>query len=118
MIRVGTSGYSFKDWIGPFYPSGIPERDMLPYYAGEFVNSDDGAVGVRVEIGQDVLIGPGRESDSRSIGFLHEIAPGQQVHSFDIDKVLDLHLAYHDSHSDHSLGQESSMAKRGVGISN
>jgi len=36
MVRVGTSGYSYKDWIGPFYPEGIPERDMLPYYAREF----------------------------------------------------------------------------------
>ncbi len=36
MIRFGTSGYSYKDWIGPFYPEGIPERDMLSYYAREF----------------------------------------------------------------------------------
>jgi uncharacterized protein YecE (DUF72 family) len=36
MIRVGTSGYSYKDWIGPFYPEGLPERDMLLYYAREF----------------------------------------------------------------------------------
>jgi uncharacterized protein YecE (DUF72 family) len=36
MIRIGTSGYSYKDWIGPFYPEGIPKRDMLPFYAREF----------------------------------------------------------------------------------
>ncbi len=36
MIRIGTSGYSYQDWIGPFYPEGIPKRDMLLYYAREF----------------------------------------------------------------------------------
>ncbi|MGC8874127.1 MAG: DUF72 domain-containing protein [Chloroflexia bacterium] len=36
MIRIGTSGYSYADWVGRFYPEGIPERDMLSYYAREF----------------------------------------------------------------------------------
>jgi uncharacterized protein YecE (DUF72 family) len=36
MIRIGTSGYSYDDWIGPFYPAGIPKGEMLRYYAGEF----------------------------------------------------------------------------------
>lgn len=35
-ILVGTSGYSYRDWIGPFYPLGLPEREMLSYYAQEF----------------------------------------------------------------------------------
>ena len=28
-IRIGTSGYSFLDWIGPFYPEGIERGKML-----------------------------------------------------------------------------------------
>lgn len=36
MIYVGTSGYSYKDWIGPFYPSGTKQRDMLELYAAHF----------------------------------------------------------------------------------
>lgn len=36
MIRIGTSGYSYKDWIGPFYPEATEKGDMLPYYAREF----------------------------------------------------------------------------------
>ncbi len=36
MIRIGTSGYSYKDWVGPYYPEGIAKGDMLPYYAREF----------------------------------------------------------------------------------
>jgi len=35
-IRIGTSGYSFADWIGPFYPAGIQKGKMLDYYVGHF----------------------------------------------------------------------------------
>jgi uncharacterized protein YecE (DUF72 family) len=31
-IFVGTSGFSFPDWIGPVYPAGIKKQEMLPYY--------------------------------------------------------------------------------------
>lgn len=36
MIYVGTSGYSYKDWIGPFYPEGIKQKEMLAFYAQHF----------------------------------------------------------------------------------
>ena len=36
MIYVGTSGYSYKEWKGSFYPETIPPKDMLSYYAGRF----------------------------------------------------------------------------------
>lgn len=32
-ILVGTSGYSFQDWVGPFYPPGTRPSGMLEYYA-------------------------------------------------------------------------------------
>ena len=35
-ILVGTSGYSFADWVGPFYPPGTRQRDFLTYYTGHF----------------------------------------------------------------------------------
>ena len=35
-IRIGTSGYSFKDWGGVFYPAGLASQKMLPFYAEEF----------------------------------------------------------------------------------
>jgi uncharacterized protein YecE (DUF72 family) len=35
-IYVGTCGYSYKDWIGPFYPSGIKSSAMLSFYAEHF----------------------------------------------------------------------------------
>jgi len=36
MIRVGTSGYYYDDWVGPVYPPGLSKRDWLSFYAGEF----------------------------------------------------------------------------------
>ncbi|MCD6161634.1 MAG: DUF72 domain-containing protein [candidate division Zixibacteria bacterium] len=35
-ILIGTSGYSFADWIDIFYPSGIPKGKMLDYYKEHF----------------------------------------------------------------------------------
>lgn len=32
MIRVATSGFSFKDWLGRVYPPDLKEREMLAYY--------------------------------------------------------------------------------------
>jgi uncharacterized protein YecE (DUF72 family) len=36
MICVGTCGYSYKDWIGPFYHEGTKDTQMLEYYAQNF----------------------------------------------------------------------------------
>ena len=36
MVRIGTSGYSFKDWRGTFYPEDIAQKDMLGFYAARF----------------------------------------------------------------------------------
>jgi uncharacterized protein YecE (DUF72 family) len=35
-ILVGTSGYSFDDWVGNFYPAGIRKGDMLREYSKHF----------------------------------------------------------------------------------
>jgi uncharacterized protein YecE (DUF72 family) len=35
-ILVGTSGYSYDDWRGAFYPLQLKRGDMLEYYAREF----------------------------------------------------------------------------------
>jgi len=36
MIHFGTSGFSYNDWVGSFYPPGLPRREWLSYYAREF----------------------------------------------------------------------------------
>ena len=35
-IHVGTSGYSFKDWLGTVYPKGMKAGQFLSYYARMF----------------------------------------------------------------------------------
>ena len=32
-VVTGTSGFSFKEWKGAFYPADLPDRQMLPYYS-------------------------------------------------------------------------------------
>ena len=35
-VRVGTSGYSYKQWLGRFYPDKLPQAQMLGFYASRF----------------------------------------------------------------------------------
>lgn len=35
-IYLGTQGWSYKDWVGGFYPAGTQARDYLAYYAEVF----------------------------------------------------------------------------------
>jgi len=32
-VRIGCSGFSYKEWLGNFYPPKLPGTKMLPYYA-------------------------------------------------------------------------------------
>lgn len=32
-LYVGTSGFAYKEWKGPFYPETLPQAKMLAYYA-------------------------------------------------------------------------------------
>lgn len=36
LLYVGTSGYSYPQWKGSFYPGDLPARNMLNYYGGQF----------------------------------------------------------------------------------
>ena len=31
-LLVGTSGYSYKEWKGNFYPEDLSDKEMLQYY--------------------------------------------------------------------------------------
>ncbi len=33
-VLTGTSGFSYKEWKGPFYPEDLPQTKMLEYYSG------------------------------------------------------------------------------------
>jgi uncharacterized protein YecE (DUF72 family) len=36
VIHLGSSGFSYKDWVGPFYPKGLAQREWLAFYARAF----------------------------------------------------------------------------------
>ncbi len=35
-IHIGTSGWHYAHWVGPFYPAGMPNEEFLPFYTGRF----------------------------------------------------------------------------------
>jgi uncharacterized protein YecE (DUF72 family) len=35
-ILIGTSGWHYDSWRGPFYPSGLPLKEQLRYYGSQF----------------------------------------------------------------------------------
>ena len=35
-LYVGTSGFSYKEWKGSFYPKELPDKQMLHYYGEHF----------------------------------------------------------------------------------
>jgi len=35
-FRIGCSGWSYKDWVGPFYPAGTEANDYLKLYSRTF----------------------------------------------------------------------------------
>jgi uncharacterized protein YecE (DUF72 family) len=35
-LRIGCSGWTYKDWTGPFYPPGTKDRERLEYYSTRF----------------------------------------------------------------------------------
>ena len=37
-VIAGTSGFSYKEWKGTFYPADLPAAKMLPFYASQFAS--------------------------------------------------------------------------------
>ncbi len=35
-IRIGTSGFNYKEWKGSFYPDNLPQKKWLEFYASKF----------------------------------------------------------------------------------
>lgn len=35
-VHIGTSGWHYKHWLGPFYPRALPPSQMLPFYLSHF----------------------------------------------------------------------------------
>lgn len=39
-IHVGTSGWHYRHWKGPFYPEDLPQQEMLAFYARHFESAE------------------------------------------------------------------------------
>ena len=39
-LYIGTSGWTYDDWRGRFYPEAVPRRDWLPWYATQFASTE------------------------------------------------------------------------------
>jgi uncharacterized protein YecE (DUF72 family) len=50
---IGTSGWQYRDWRGVLYPSGLPQRRWLEYYAGQYATVENNGSFYRL---------PGRET--------------------------------------------------------
>lgn len=48
MLYLGTSGFSYADWKGRFYPAGLSSRDMLAFYSRTFTSCEINATYYRL----------------------------------------------------------------------
>lgn len=39
-VRIGTSGWTYEGWRGPFYPEDVPKKDWLRWYATQFTTTE------------------------------------------------------------------------------
>ncbi len=39
-VFIGTSGWTYDGWRGPFYPPDVPKKDWLRFYAGRFPTAE------------------------------------------------------------------------------
>ena len=39
-VLIGTSGWHYDSWRGPFFPEGLPLKEELRYYAGQFETTE------------------------------------------------------------------------------
>jgi uncharacterized protein YecE (DUF72 family) len=39
-VFIGTSGWTYDGWRGPFYPTDVPKKDWLRWYGGQFPTAE------------------------------------------------------------------------------
>ena len=39
-VLIGTSGWHYESWRGPFFPAGLPVKSQLQYYASQFETAE------------------------------------------------------------------------------
>ncbi len=75
MLYLGTSGFSYDDWVGLFYPPDMHKREWLIYYAREFVACEVNSTYYRVP-SPSTLKAMAEKTDD---GFLFVIKANQEM---------------------------------------
>ena len=85
MIYIGTSGFSYDDWVGPYYPPDLSKNDWLTFYAKEFNTLEINYTYYRMPTAR-TLAGMARQVPD---GFLFTLkAPQEMTHTRDADAAL------------------------------
>ncbi len=84
-IHIGTSGYSFRDWQGAFYPDRLPRGQWLEYYAIHFPVVEINATYYRIPP-PSTFESMARRTPER-FGFWVKL-PGQATHQEDYPQVI------------------------------
>jgi uncharacterized protein YecE (DUF72 family) len=51
-MKIGTSGWQYRDWRGPLYPPGVPQRRWLEHYAERYQTVENNNSFYRLPPGQ------------------------------------------------------------------
>jgi len=84
--RIGTSGYSYAEWLGSFYPEDLPENRMLAYYAEQLDTVEINYTFYRMPTVR-VLQGWGKETPSNFVFSLK--APRRITHDLRLRDAAD-----------------------------
>jgi uncharacterized protein YecE (DUF72 family) len=89
LIHLGTSGWSYEDWVGPFYPPGTSASRYLPVYAQHFTTVEIDATFYRPP--SDTMINAWRDRTPSGFVFAAKV-PRSITHDRElIDVEADVH---------------------------
>src|ERR1700716_1794511 len=66
-VLIGTSGWHYDSWRGPFFPKGLPIKHQLQYYASQFATTELNGVFYRTPTPE--AVGSWREQTGKSFVF-------------------------------------------------
>lgn len=98
-IHIGTSGWTYSDWTGIFYPPDLPDSERLSYYASQFDTVEINSTFYRFPP-QGMITGWNRRlpedfhlvvKGTRRVTHLQKLVDCQEVLKAFLDRILPLH---------------------------
>jgi uncharacterized protein YecE (DUF72 family) len=77
-LLIGTSGWAYRHWRGPFYPPGLPAQDSLSHYAQHFLSVEVNSAFYRLPSESAVLAW----HDTVPIGFVFSVKASRHITHF------------------------------------